>query len=62
MGENLLIISKKEFKRILDRALSKFINDRLDYQIITDIMIEKSHKSEFISCVKILEMLKEISN
>jgi hypothetical protein len=62
MNDNLLIISKKEFKRIIDRALGKFINDRLEYQIITDILIEKSHKSEFVSCVKVLDMLKEIDN
>ena len=58
MNDSLLIISKKELKRIIDRAMGKFINDRLDYQIITDILIEKSNKPEFFSCVKVLDLLK----
>jgi hypothetical protein len=55
-------MTKKEFKKVLDIAVIKFSKDGLDYQIVTNILLQKSVKSEFFSCEKIADMLKEIAN
>lgn len=61
MADNLLTLSKREFQKLLEKSMVKFFNDKLDYHIITEILVEKSKKSNFFSCVKILDMLREIS-
>jgi len=55
-------MSNREFNRLLDKASLKFMNDKIDYQIITDLLREKAKKPKFINCDKILELLKDISN